>query len=351
MLHDLLIDIITKWRISDLILLGLLALTFSLTWLIVLFTGFRILNVKVEFKHSIPGVLFLACISLFLKPFTPGALAFFILLIPLLYLLKFYGKVKWTAAFLVSSILFLSMAIFPMLLISPLSSSNHNLESFFFKNKYGMLVINFMEAFGTIILLAILNIFKIAMLPSPGKTGFIDSLIFGGLLFICYYLFMLIWESTDQFLIMPCVAFMVAAGILVAFCLRKVNEQKSNEKKDQEYQELDQEYQRLKESKLDPETLTSFSNMLVGYVNSLNSFELPSIGNISLDVKFTNREKDIIRLIAQGYSNEEIAKTLYLNPDYVSNVIVTIRSKIGLTDRDRSKLVIFAINWTNRNKN
>ena len=53
---------------------------------------------------------------------------------------------------------------------------------------------------------------------------------------------------------------------------------------------------------------------------------------ISLE-DFTQRELDIIRLLMQGKSNQEIAQTLFLTVGTVKNYISQIYSKAGITDR------------------
>lgn len=48
---------------------------------------------------------------------------------------------------------------------------------------------------------------------------------------------------------------------------------------------------------------------------------------------FTQREQDIIRLLMQGKSNQEIAQTLFLTVGTVKNYVSQIYSKAGITDR------------------
>jgi DNA-binding NarL/FixJ family response regulator len=48
---------------------------------------------------------------------------------------------------------------------------------------------------------------------------------------------------------------------------------------------------------------------------------------------FTRRELDIIRLLMQGKSNQEIAETLFLTVGTVKNYISQIYGKAGITDR------------------
>jgi DNA-binding NarL/FixJ family response regulator len=48
---------------------------------------------------------------------------------------------------------------------------------------------------------------------------------------------------------------------------------------------------------------------------------------------FSPREQDIIRLLIQGKSNQEIARTLFLTVGTVKNYISQIYGKAGITDR------------------
>lgn len=54
----------------------------------------------------------------------------------------------------------------------------------------------------------------------------------------------------------------------------------------------------------------------------------------------SNKEVEIIRLVASGYSNQEIADTLFLSVGTIKNNVTTILSKLEL--RDRTQLAIFA---------
>ena len=46
----------------------------------------------------------------------------------------------------------------------------------------------------------------------------------------------------------------------------------------------------------------------------------------------TNREQNILDLVAQGYNNAEIAKTLSLSQSTVSTYISNVYKKIGVTE-------------------
>ncbi|HEY3275195.1 MAG TPA: LuxR C-terminal-related transcriptional regulator [Syntrophorhabdaceae bacterium] len=50
----------------------------------------------------------------------------------------------------------------------------------------------------------------------------------------------------------------------------------------------------------------------------------------------TLREKEIVRLMAQGFSNKQIAGILSISPDTVKTHVRNIFSKLGVTDRTRA---------------
>jgi DNA-binding NarL/FixJ family response regulator len=55
----------------------------------------------------------------------------------------------------------------------------------------------------------------------------------------------------------------------------------------------------------------------------------------------SDREKDIVRAIAQGYNNREIAQSLHIAEKTVKNYITNILSQLNL--RDRTQLAIAAL--------
>jgi len=56
----------------------------------------------------------------------------------------------------------------------------------------------------------------------------------------------------------------------------------------------------------------------------------------------TEKEKEIIELVAEGLSNKEIASELYLSEGTVRNYISGILEKLEL--RDRTQLAVFYYN-------
>ena len=57
------------------------------------------------------------------------------------------------------------------------------------------------------------------------------------------------------------------------------------------------------------------------------------------DFDITDRELDIIKLLAEGMNNKEISQTLYLSEGTVRNYISYLLDKLDL--RDRSQIVVF----------
>lgn len=59
------------------------------------------------------------------------------------------------------------------------------------------------------------------------------------------------------------------------------------------------------------------------------------------DQHFTDRERDIIKLVAQGYDNKEIATELFLAEGTVRNNISRVLEKLSL--KDRTQLAVYAV--------
>ena len=57
------------------------------------------------------------------------------------------------------------------------------------------------------------------------------------------------------------------------------------------------------------------------------------------NINISERENEIICLVAQGFSNKEIADTLYLSEGTIRNYLSTILDKLGL--RDRTQLAVY----------
>jgi DNA-binding NarL/FixJ family response regulator len=67
---------------------------------------------------------------------------------------------------------------------------------------------------------------------------------------------------------------------------------------------------------------------------------LPTTGTSEADLidPLTEREEEILKMVAQGMTNREIAQNLYLAEGTVKNYISTILNKIGVRDRTQAVL-------------
>mgnify|MGYP005856650729 CR=1 FL=1 len=324
MVRDLLLNVVSKWRISDIILLSLLIFTFMVSWFITLSLGLRILNVKVKFKRIIPGVLIGTFIAAFIRPFTPGALAFFSFSVPLLVCLKCYSKAKWIVTSWATFLLLLSTAIFPII-VSPLLSSNHLLSVFFTQNIYSLPINVILETLCVALLLVFLTIFDISLIPSstPLLTtiDFYDVYLFLAICFWCFLSVSDIWKNLMHFSIWSFFICIVSVTAFVAFFLRKMNEKR----KLQEYQKNEEEYQRKLEAK--DNQIQELTELAIK--NQQNNKTKTNAPRPDLE----NRERKIIKSIIEGKSNNEIASEVYVSDGRIGNLITSIYRKLGVKNR------------------
>ncbi|NLY85774.1 MAG: response regulator transcription factor [Tissierellia bacterium] len=80
-----------------------------------------------------------------------------------------------------------------------------------------------------------------------------------------------------------------------------------------------------------------YSGNLVFDSKIVSSFQKPARRNFHEEL--TDREIDILLLVAEGYNNKEIAEKLYLSEGTVRNYISNMLEKLNL--RDRTQLAIY----------
>jgi DNA-binding NarL/FixJ family response regulator len=86
-------------------------------------------------------------------------------------------------------------------------------------------------------------------------------------------------------------------------------------------------------SYIDPNVAPKLLNQISGSV--------PAATNLELTRLLSERELDVLRLLAQGLTNLEIAKRLFLSEGTIKNYVSTIFSKINVPDRTQA--TIFAL--------
>lgn len=63
--------------------------------------------------------------------------------------------------------------------------------------------------------------------------------------------------------------------------------------------------------------------------------------NEDTEIIFTDRERDVLRLVAEGYDNKEIAGKLYLAEGTVRNQVSKLLDKLSL--KDRTQLAVYVV--------
>ena len=76
---------------------------------------------------------------------------------------------------------------------------------------------------------------------------------------------------------------------------------------------------------------------LQGLSVTFESFDTPE--------SLSTKELEILRLVAAGYSNKEIADTIHKSTGTVKNQVSTIMAKLGVRDRTRAVLKALELGW------
>lgn len=82
-------------------------------------------------------------------------------------------------------------------------------------------------------------------------------------------------------------------------------------------------------------------NVFDAMVKQFNTVADETARNAKLDVKLTEKEKTIIKLVVKGKSNREIADVIALSEGRVKNIITEILAKLEL--EDRTQLAVYAV--------
>ena len=67
--------------------------------------------------------------------------------------------------------------------------------------------------------------------------------------------------------------------------------------------------------------------------------QAPAAANSTIADSLSERERDVLRLLAQGLSNADIAAQLFLSEGTVRNYVSTIFVKLGVTDRTQAAVL------------
>lgn len=389
MTRDLLFRLINQRLFGQLFLI---ALACSFSWIVIAKLQLRIVEARVALKKILPYAVIGSMVNLFIiKLFLRSPVAALAQIAMMVIFLKIIcKKVRMISAFWATFISLMSTTFGSYLIYTLFCFWDNNIRTYMLTNEYGMILGTLAETVGPLILLHILSTFNfsVTFLLSKKLTrvDLIGVPAFGLMYFSLY-------NSTTRFVStvrnnpqeMVNVLFSdlgsILASVLGAFLIvasvqkmreierkqheieRKHHESKQRELEmeknelSQKYQELQELYQRAREDKLDSQDLEKLSNILHTYgdliiknLNASTNLE-PNLLNLPV-VEFTDREQDVVRLIAKGYDNKRIARELYLSGKYVVNIIVSIKAKIvaEIGDISERMLVVYAVYWVRMNK-
>ena len=85
----------------------------------------------------------------------------------------------------------------------------------------------------------------------------------------------------------------------------------------------------------------AIASKLVGFFSKNAKGDIPIPRQEPSLTELNQRENDIVKQVCKGYSNKEIAHTLFLSEGTVRNSISTILAKLNL--RDRTQLVLYCL--------
>ena len=86
-----------------------------------------------------------------------------------------------------------------------------------------------------------------------------------------------------------------------------------------------------------------------GLANKVLGGATPPVNNneeLNLWLELSPREQDIVRLIAQGYNNKEIAQSLHIAEKTVKNYITKILQQLDLRDRTQLAIASFKVGFS-----
>jgi DNA-binding NarL/FixJ family response regulator len=64
----------------------------------------------------------------------------------------------------------------------------------------------------------------------------------------------------------------------------------------------------------------------------------PAKADKEIIAQLTDREREVLRLLGQGYSNKEVGEALYITEGTAKNHVSSVIEKLGLRDRTQAAL-------------
>lgn len=67
-------------------------------------------------------------------------------------------------------------------------------------------------------------------------------------------------------------------------------------------------------------------------------------GDIAIKTSLTSREKDVLRLLTEGYTNVQISEMLAISPHTIKSHVISIFNKFGVNDRTQAAVLAIRYN-------
>jgi DNA-binding NarL/FixJ family response regulator len=83
-------------------------------------------------------------------------------------------------------------------------------------------------------------------------------------------------------------------------------------------------------------------------IGSRGGLELTVTFALQAPVELTPREMEVIQLLAEGLSNKEIARSLFISPRTVNFHLDNIYSKLGVSSRTEAAIYALRQGWVRR---
>jgi PAS domain S-box-containing protein len=103
----------------------------------------------------------------------------------------------------------------------------------------------------------------------------------------------------------------------------------------------------ITERKKETETQKRYSNYLSEKLNTYSGKEQTIYldnGHIAIKMGLTAREKDVLRLLTEGFTNTQISDMLTISPHTVKSHVINIFNKMGVSDRTQAAVLAIRYN-------
>lgn len=351
--------------------LAFLLISYWISWWIVLALGLKIMEVKVG-KAILLGAFIGALCTFFLKPLLPGFFSVLTLIIPLILLLKFYGKARLVVCCWLTFVLLLITIFGAALIDNSLSSiNNKNIVHFLFETPFGISILALLENVFPAIALLFLKVLDISVMPSIEniltKVNFIDVYLQGAIFYWFYDSSIILLSDLVNNPRHPKMhlfaKWLISGGTLTGLMIRQIHFKKIQKKvvlnekekvrlqnKIQELTKDNQELININQELNEKVLKAQKSSMVNDNTNKIDTdilpvikkkfYKIPDINGNPDKIKIGSSEMNVLLLIGFGKSNKEIVEITGLKDGTVRNLVTSLLDKLKCADRTQLAIYV-----------